>query len=67
MPRVDVTVCMGPDCKESKVVTANVNSAGEVTGVEARNSRRIVKRRDTEIAYKDVVRQMSGGGIAGGF
>lgn len=66
MPRVDVTVCIGADCKESKIVTANVNSAGEVTGVDARHSRRMVKRRDTEISYKDVARQMSGGEIAGG-
>lgn len=66
IPRVDVTVCLGADCKDSKVVTANMNSAGELTGVDAKNSKRMVKRQDTEISYEDVARQMSGARIAGG-
>ncbi|KAL9137074.1 MAG: hypothetical protein Q9175_001722 [Cornicularia normoerica] len=66
IPRFDVKVCLGADCKNSKVVTANVNSAGELTGVDTKNSKRMVKRQDTEISYEDVARQMSGGEIAGG-
>lgn len=66
IPRVDVTVCLGADCKDSKVVTANVNSAGDLTGVDAKDSKGMVKRQDTEISYEEVARQMSGAGIAGG-
>ena len=65
-PGVDVTVCLGADCSDSKVVTANLNSAGELTGVDAQNGRRVVRRQDTEVWYEDVARQMSGAEIAGG-
>lgn len=68
IPRVDITVCMGADCKDSTSVTANVNEAGEVTGVDARKSKskRMGEGQDREISYEDVARQMSRGGIAGG-
>lgn len=67
VPRVDVTVCLGADCKDTTLVTADLSSAGEVEGVHAKDdgSRR-AKRRDTDISYQDVVRQMSGATIAGG-
>lgn len=64
--RVDVTVCLGADCTDSKVVTANMNSAGELTDVDTKESKRVVKRQDTEITYEDVAKQMSGARIAGG-
>ncbi|CAF9937464.1 MAG: hypothetical protein ALECFALPRED_007257 [Alectoria fallacina] len=66
IPSVDVTVCLGADCKESKVVTANVDSAGELTGIDAKDSKRQVKRQVSEMSYEDVARQMSGARIAGG-
>lgn len=66
IPRVDVTVCLGADCKDSKVVTANVDSAGEVSSVDAKNGKRVVKRQDAEMSYEDVAKQMSGARIAGG-
>ena len=65
-PRVDVTVCLGADCQESEVVTANVNSAGDLTGINVKNSKRMVKGQDREISYEDIARQMSGARIAGG-
>ena len=63
---VDVTVCLAADCQDSKVVTANVNSAGELTGVDAKDSKRVVKRQVSEMSYEDVAREMSGARIAGG-
>ena len=65
IPRVDVTVCLGADCTDSKVVTADINSAGELTGVDTKDGKRAVKRQDTETTYEDIVRQMSGARIAG--
>lgn len=62
----DVTVCLGDDCKHSKIVTADVNGAGESTGVDANNSKRMIQRQDTEVLYQDIARQMSGAQIAGG-
>ena len=66
VPRVDVTVCLGADCKDTKVVTADLSSAGELEGVHAKDGKRMAKRQDMEISYKDVARQMSGASIAGG-
>ncbi len=68
IPRVDITVCMGADCKDSTTVKANVNEAGVVTGVDAgkSKSKRMGEGQDREISYEDVARQMSGGEIAGG-
>ena len=65
-PRVDVTVCLGAHCQESEVVTANVNSAGDLTGINVKNSKRMVKGQGREISYEDIARQMSGAPIAGG-
>lgn len=65
-PRVDVTVCLGADCQESEVVTASVNSAGDLTGINVKNGKRMVKDHKREFAYKDIARQMSGAQIAGG-
>ena len=56
VPRVDVTVCLGADCKSTKIVTADLSSAGQVEGVHAKDTKRMAKRRDTEISYEDVVR-----------
>lgn len=65
-PRIDVTVCLGAECQESKVVTADVDSAGTLMGMNIQNSKRIVEGQDREISYEDVARQMSGALIAGG-
>ena len=66
IPRVDVTVCLGADCKDTKVVTADLSSTGELEGLHAKDGKRMAKRQDTEISYEDVARQMSGATIAGG-
>lgn len=50
-------------------MTAEVDSAGELTGVVAKKGERgvvVLERRDGEMSYEDVARQMSGAGIAGG-
>lgn len=51
-------------------MTAEVDSAGALAGaVVAKNGERgvvVLKRRDGEMSYEDVARQMSGAGIAGG-
>ena len=66
VPRADVTVRLGADCKATEVVTADLSSAGELEGVHAKDGKRRAKRQDTEISYQDVARQMSGATIAGG-
>ena len=66
-PRVDVTVCLGADCQESEVVTANINSAGDLTGMNVKDSKgTVMKRQDREFSYEDIARQMSGSLVAGG-
>ncbi len=59
-------VCLGGDCKDSTEVTANLDGAGQLTGIEAKNSKGIVGRQDTELTYEDIARQMSGARVAGG-
>ncbi len=67
VPEVEVEerVCLAGDCKDSTVVTANLDGAGELTGIEAKNSKRIASR-DTDFTYEDIARQMSGARVAGG-
>ena len=66
VPEVDVTVCLGADCKESELVRAKLDSAGQLLGIEAKNSTGKIRRRDREFSYEDVARQMSGAQMAGG-
>ena len=65
-PEVNVTVCMGRDCKDSELVSAKVNEAGKLVGMEAKSSKGMVRREDTGFSYEDFARQMSGARIAGG-
>lgn len=65
-PRVDVTVCLGADCQKSEVVTASVDSAGDLTGINMEDSKRMMRRQEREISYEDVATQMSGSLIVGG-
>lgn len=64
VPEIEVTVCLGTDCKDSELMTANMD--GKVTGVEVKNSKRKVRRQDTEISYEEVAREMAGARVAGG-
>ena len=66
MPEVDVTVCLGADCKESELVRATLDGAGRLLGIEAKNSTGKIRRRDQGFSYEDVARQMSGAQMAGG-
>lgn len=63
---IDVTVCLGADCKRPELATAKVSDVGKLTEIEAKNSKGIVRREDTASSYKDVAEQMSGARIAGG-
>ncbi|KAF6226785.1 hypothetical protein HO173_012289 [Letharia columbiana] len=67
-PRVDVTVCLGAECRDTAVVTADVDGAGELTGVVvgAKDGGRLGRRQEMDFSYEEVARQMSGAGIAGG-
>ena len=67
VPEVDVTVCLGTDCKAKKLVTAKVDDSGRLTGITAKNNNNgVVRRQDTGLSYEDLVRQTSGARIAGG-
>ena len=66
LPRVDVTVCLGADCKDTEIVTAELGSIGELEGIHTKDGTRMAKRQDTEISYRDVARQLDGAMIAGG-
>ena len=64
---VDVTVCLGADCKATEHITAKVDDSDRLTGVTAKNSNNgVIRRQDTGLSYEDLVRQMSGARIAGG-
>lgn len=63
---IDVTVCLGTDCKRPELVTATINDVGKLTKIAAKNSQGTVKREDTAYSYEGLARQMSGARIAGG-
>ena len=63
---IDVTACLGADCKRPELVTAKVNDVGKLAEIEAKNSKSIFRREDTAFSYEEVAEQMSGARIAGG-
>ena len=67
VPEVNVTVCLGAECKATELVTAKVDDSGRLTGIRAQNGNNgVVRRQDTDLSYEDIARQMSGARIAGG-
>ena len=67
VPEVDVTVCLGADCKAREFIRAKVDDSGRLTGIKVKNSNNgVVRRQDTGLSYEDFARQMSGARIAGG-
>ena len=67
VPEVDVTVCVGADCKATEHITATMDDSGRLTGIKAKNNKTgVVRRQDTGLSYEDFARQMSGARIAGG-
>ena len=63
---VDVTVCLGADCKARDLVTAMVDDSGKLVGIKGKNSNGVLSREDKGMSYADLARQMSGARIVGG-